>query len=68
MQLYIILNQSSLSPLTILQDRNVGDVTLVCLVLRGDWRKFDIAGVEDGCQSAVNTAELLQDVIDSYLL
>lgn len=50
----------SLSPLTVLQDGNIGDVTLVCLVLGGDWGKLDVAGVEDGSQGAVNTAELLQ--------
>lgn len=49
-----------LSPLTVVQDRNVGDVALVCLVLRSNRRKLDIPRVEDGGQSAVNTAQLLQ--------
>lgn len=46
--------------LTIFQDRNVGDVTLVCLVFRGHWRKFNVTRVEDGGESAVDTTQLLQ--------
>lgn len=59
---YVIIHHASLSHnlLTVLQDRTVGDVALVCLVLRGNRRKLDVAGVEDGSQSAVNATQLLQ--------
>lgn len=49
-----------LYPLTVLQDRIIGYVALVGLMLRRNRRKLDIARVEDGGQSAVNTAQLLQ--------
>lgn len=32
----------------------------------GDWRKLDIARVENGSQGAVNTAQLLQPELAAY--